>query len=191
MLRETIRDKNTVVSILSKAFTNNKSVNFVINNKKARIPLLMRYSYHYAQKFGKVFVSKNRKAVVLLVLPEKKKVTLSTLFWDIKLVLFGIGITRLFKILKRERLLKPHQPKNSIHLWYIGVDPSTSGKGIGSALLKKVVAYCNEQKRSIYLETSTIRNIAFYEKNGFIMTGRIEKGLPYTLYIFKKDADGQ
>jgi GNAT superfamily N-acetyltransferase len=63
--------------------------------------------------------------------------------------------------------------------WYlplIGVDPAHQGKGIGSALLSQVLNVCDGQKISAYLEATSHRNVALYERHGFETVGCIQAG---------------
>ena len=70
MIRADIEDKNRIVEILSKAFDDNKSVNYIIQQdakRKQRIRNLMEYSFDICNLFGDVFVSDDRKACALVV----------------------------------------------------------------------------------------------------------------------------
>jgi ribosomal protein S18 acetylase RimI-like enzyme len=63
--------------------------------------------------------------------------------------------------------------------WYlplIGVDPAHQGEGIGSALLSHVLKVCDSQKVSAYLEATSPRSGALYERYGFEVVGRIRAG---------------
>jgi GNAT superfamily N-acetyltransferase len=54
--------------------------------------------------------------------------------------------------------------------WYlpvIGVAPQWQGRGFGQALLRPVLQKCDAEGLPAYLEASTARNRALYERNGF------------------------
>ena len=60
----------------------------------------------------------------------------------------------------------PHQPAH----WYlatIGVAPAWQGRGYGQALLEPVLRRCDRDLIPAYLEATSPRNRAFYERNGF------------------------
>ncbi len=64
-------------------------------------------------------------------------------------------------------------------LWYlplIGVDPSQQGQGYGSALLAHALATCDQQGSLAYLEASSPRSKALYERHGFEEIGVIQAG---------------
>jgi ribosomal protein S18 acetylase RimI-like enzyme len=101
---------------------------------------------------------------------------------DLKLVFTCLGIKNLLKTLDREsKIKKQHPPSPFVHLWFIGVDPNYQNKGIGSQLLEKVIAEAGKMRRNIYLETSTLKNLPWYEKFGFKIFEKIELG--YTLFL--------
>ncbi|MBV8951043.1 MAG: GNAT family N-acetyltransferase [Actinobacteria bacterium] len=61
--------------------------------------------------------------------------------------------------------------------WYLavlGVDPAHQGRGIGGVLLRPVLQRLDRQERPAYLETSKERNIAWYGRQGFELTGTLE-----------------
>lgn len=58
--------------------------------------------------------------------------------------------------------------------WYLdrlGVAPASQGQGLGGALLAPVLERCDRDGLPAYLESSTERNRALYERNGFALTG--------------------
>ncbi len=70
------------------------------------------------------------------------------------------------------------------YLWFIGVDPASQGKGIGTGIMQKVIADSNKTQRTIYLETSNQENLRFYKKHDFEIYHKLELG--HTLYMLKK-----
>ena len=83
----------------------------------------------------------------------------------------------IFEAMERYRPKEPH--------WYlamIGVDPSAQGRGLGSALMRHGLAATDRDRRPAYLESSNPRNIPLYERHGFVVMGRIQKGSSPTLF---------
>jgi ribosomal protein S18 acetylase RimI-like enzyme len=73
---------------------------------------------------------------------------------------------RLLKALTFMENKHPHQP---LH-WYlasVGVTPAWQGRGYGAALLRPVLERCDSEHLPAYLEASTPRNRALYERHGF------------------------
>ena len=66
----------------------------------------------------------------------------------------------------------PHEPH-----WYLallGVDPRFQRQGVGHALVGPVLARCDAEGQSAYLETQKEENLAFYARFGFEEIRRID-----------------
>lgn len=188
MIRAGIEDKNRIVDILSNAFDDNKSVNYIIQQdvkRKQRISNLMAYSFDLCHSFGDVFMSEDKKGCALILLPDKKKTTLRSVFLDTKLAVSAIGLANIKKAMDREAAINKIHPDGIIYyLWFIGVDPTDQGNGVGSKLLESVIQEGLSQKRTICLETSTTKNLPWYEKHGFNTYRDLDFG--YKLYCMKR-----
>ena len=168
MIKAKYTDKSLVVDILSRSFDTNRSVNYVTKqdkNRLIRIRNLMEYSFEICSLFGEIYLSEDRNGCVLLLIPDRKKITLKSFLLDLKLTLSCIGFSRIVNVLEREWKIKKHHPKIPIYyLWFIGVNPNTQNEGIGSTLIDEIINESILHKRDIYLETSTLRNIPWYQK---------------------------
>jgi ribosomal protein S18 acetylase RimI-like enzyme len=188
MRKATSSDKSTILDILTKSFDTNKSVNYVVKQDRRRIDRirnLMHYSFNVCNEFGEVWMSDDNQACALILFPDRKKISLRSILWDLKLASSVIGLDRVSAVLKREAMIKANHPKDPIaYLWFIGVNPRLQGKGVGSAFIQEVVKECEGKKRPIYLETSTERNLPFYKKFGFEIFKQLQ--LSYTLYQLRR-----
>jgi Acetyltransferase (GNAT) family len=189
MLRCLYSDKSLVVDILTQSFADNKSVNYIIwkkGNKQQHIKKLMEYSFDLCYLFGDVFLSNDKKACALIIMPDKKKVSIKTIFLDLKLIFSATGLGNLKKAIQRESKIKSiHPPGLLYYLWFIGVEEKEQNRGIGSKLLAEVINHAIIENRIICLETSTNKNIPWYEKFGFTIYKELDFG--YRLYCLKRD----
>ncbi len=189
MIQASSSDKSRVVDILSQSFDENKSVNYVVKQdrkRNQRIRSLIEYSFDICHAFGEIYLSEDKNACALILLPDKKKSNLKSILLDLKLAYSAIGMTRVFKVLDREAKIKKYHPKELFgYLWFIGVDPKFQKKGIGSHLLREVIARYDQLDRPIYLETSTIVNIPWYRKFDFEIYNELE--FSYKLFMIKRD----
>lgn len=188
MVQASATDKNVVITILARAFDKNKSVNYVIpqdGKRLQRIRHLMAYSFDVCNRFGQVFLSDDRTACALVLFPDKKKTTVQSVWWDVRLLASCTGIFNAGKVLSREAKIKKRQPAGALYyLWFIGTDPLQQNKGTGSKLLQEVIRESERANRVLCLETSTVENIPWYRKFGFEIYNELH--LPYRLFFLKK-----
>lgn len=84
-------------------------------------------------------------------------------------------VTRLPKLvlgLNRIQRRHPHKPSH----WYLsllGTDPDLQGHGLGSAVLQPVLEMCDGDGVGAYVESSRERNLDFYARQGFLVTGEL------------------
>lgn len=184
MRKATTSDKPLVLNILTRAFDDNKSVNYVVKQDRyrvERIRKLMDYAFNICFNYGEVWMSDDRNACALILFPDQKRTSFRTLWWDLKLAFEVIGISRVSMILKREAMIKAHHPQQPFaYLWFLGVNPIVQGNGAGSKLIAEII---HSMKRPLYLETSMERNLPFYKKFGFEIFQSLQ--LSYKLYMLR------
>jgi GNAT superfamily N-acetyltransferase len=184
-------DKMVVAEILTEAFDDNKSVNYVVKNdrrRQERIRKLMEYSFDICHSFGEVWMTHDRQACALILFTEKKRLSFTSVLWDLKLIFSVIGLTRLPAIMKREALIKKGYPSSPFaYLWFLGVKPEAQGKKIGSEVLQHLLSRYQSQGKAMYLETSMERNLPFYTRAGFEIFKMQQ--LSYTLYQLRTKAE--
>lgn len=89
-------------------------------------------------------------------------------------LMFSMGLEtgRALRLLSQMEKVHPKEPH-----WYLavlGTDPEHQGKGVGSSLMGPVLATCDENGIGAYLESSKERNIPFYRRHGFEVTGEVK-----------------
>jgi len=188
MLKVNRAKKELAVDILTSAFRDNKSVNYIVrqdNRKLLRIKALMAYSFDMCMEFGDVFLTEDGEACALILYPHLKKFSFYALWLDIKLIFKAITVWGIAKTLKRESQIKTIQPKEPMaYLWFIGVNHLSQHEGTGSNLLKEVIEYANQKELPVYLETSTNENLPWYKRFGFEIYSELELG--YKLFFLKR-----
>lgn len=84
----------------------------------------------------------------------------------------GVGARGLSRMLRFANAMESQHPREPhYYLPVIGVDPAWQGRGLGSALLAPMLARCDREGLGAYLEATSPRNRACYERNGFVATG--------------------
>lgn len=179
-------DRSTIVKILNQSFYENQSVNYIIgeSHNESQINALMEYSFDQCNLFGDIFLSDDNNACALILYPQEKRFSIKSIWLDICLIFKAIGISNIFKALKRENSIKGLQPKiNMAYLWFIGVKPSEQHAGIGTKLLSEVLQFAASKKLPVFLETSTLKNLPWYGRNGFHEYAQLDLG--YKLFFLK------
>ena len=132
------------------------------------------------------FYYNDKKACALVIYPDMRRTTLKSIAADIKLIFTSMGLGNIKKAMQREAAIKNIHPKRMIYyLWFIGVEQTEQGKGIGSELMKEIITQSSKLNRAICLETSTLKNIPWYKKFGFTIYKELDFG--YTLYCLQKE----
>ncbi|MCD1119163.1 GNAT family N-acetyltransferase [Chryseobacterium turcicum] len=187
MIIGTHQERDIAIDILCKSFYNvliPNSINFVVNengNRYKKLKALMSYQVDLSLLYGKVFLSNDRKGVILFL--DNPPQSLKRFYLELKLIFKCIGISNVFKVLKLENLLKKNHPEHEyIHLWLMGVIPEMQGKGAGSQLLNESLQQFRDD--FIFVETTTTENLNFYQKNGFAIFNETHQ-LDYPLYFLK------
>jgi ribosomal protein S18 acetylase RimI-like enzyme len=87
---------------------------------------------------------------------------------------FQRHLPRVVAALQKLEARHPREPH--YYLPFIGVRPQWQGRGLGAALLRPVLERCDEQRMPAFLEASTPRNRALYERHGFAVMEEFRLG---------------
>lgn len=88
---------------------------------------------------------------------------------------------RLPRVLRGLRVVEGGHPQSSHYfLAALGVEPASQGHGYGSTAMHPVIDRCDADRVPAYLEATTVRNRALYERHGFEVTEefRLGRGSP-------------
>jgi GNAT superfamily N-acetyltransferase len=106
--------------------------------------------------------------------PDRWRTTWPELLRQSPMMLRALGV-RIPRALRGLGLIERTHPREP-H-WYLamlGTDPPHQGKGVGAALMAPVTDRCDAEGLGAYLESSKEANLAYYERFGFRVTGRID-----------------
>ena len=178
---------NNVKEILVETFQENKSILDVVkqdSKKEERLKLLIDYSIFMGENFGKIYLNENKTGCAIIINSDRKKTTIASLVWNIKLAFSVIGLKNAISVLKRASLISNFYPDTPyVYLWFIGVKNECQGKGIGAELLEEIIKDSGDYP--IYLETATVKSFPFYEKYGFKKITNFKKLVGYQLNMYK------
>ncbi|WP_448613112.1 GNAT family N-acetyltransferase [Modestobacter sp. URMC 112] len=67
-----------------------------------------------------------------------------------------------------QSVMQEHHPTQPHwYLYHLGTEPEEQGTGIGAAVMRPVLDLCDRHRLPAYLEASSPRNRALYERHGF------------------------
>jgi GNAT superfamily N-acetyltransferase len=91
---------------------------------------------------------------------------------------FARHVPRVLRSLAALESGHPKEPAAAPHYYlpFIGVDPDWQGRGIGGAVLAPILARCDRDGVPAFLEASTPRNRALYERHGFSVSEEFALG---------------
>jgi ribosomal protein S18 acetylase RimI-like enzyme len=75
-----------------------------------------------------------------------------------------------------EQMGEAHPQEPHWYLPLIGTDPAQQGRGHGSALLRHALAIFDADRGLAYLEATSPRNVALYQRHGCEITGTFQAG---------------
>jgi ribosomal protein S18 acetylase RimI-like enzyme len=176
--RATEADVPTLATTLARAFFDDPVAIWACHHDRLRPTVLERfYRARLRQLVGEreVWTASGGSSVALWAPPERWRTTLREDVVLTRSLLHPRLITRLPKVTRGLLGIERVHPQDPPH-WYLaflGTDPSAQGQGLGSAVIGPVLEQCDDDGVCAYLESSKERNIAFYARHGFRVTGEL------------------
>ncbi len=181
----THEDVEPIAAALARAFDDDPVARYGLPSDRRRPGQLRRFyvqRLHTLLREELVFCDEDRRGAALWAPPDGWRTPLSELLrtrivtW--RLPLFLVGGMRVEHRHPRE----PHY-----YLAILGVEPAAQGEGLGSRLLQPMLDRCDREGVPAYLESSKERNLDFYARHGFRVTGEVRLALGPTLWFMWRD----
>ncbi|MFD6780463.1 GNAT family N-acetyltransferase [Streptomyces diastaticus] len=121
--------------------------------------------------YGRVWVADEGRAVAVWSTPDTDP---SSAFAEVAPVLGGLTGDRQAAYASAEQAVAPHRPQEPA--WFldtVAVSPEAQGRGLGSAVLVPGIEEAGQAGCPAFLETSSERNVRFYERLGFRVTAAV------------------
>ena len=167
---------DTAAATLERAFSTDPMFAWIFPDTATRPPALRRFlrvPLEYGLRSGRVTASDDAKAVAVWIPPGPGVTVGRMVRAGFLAVPFRIGFRPFAKFVgangTMEKLHKKYVPEPHWYLMVVGVDPDLQGRGLGSSLVKEGLARADQASCPCYLETSEPRNVAFYERLGFVV----------------------
>ena len=155
-------------------------------------------------RFGWVYMDTQLRSLVLLTPPGAQTSALSEVAAIIKYALITLFALRcnpvvsIWRMSKFDALIKrmhnkcvPEEKRDKrFYLNIVAVDPDHQRKGLGTAAVKPILDYCDENGYICYLEADDPESKAFWENLGFVKKDKImtDQGFVYEAYLYTPES---
>lgn len=180
-----------VVDILVEAFEpldNDNSINFVVkqdDRRMERMHVLMGYLFDKAMRSGEVFLSDNRASCLLISYKYKEVFSWASFKSDVQLVTKCIGIGRVSKVLKRQKIIKRNYPKtNHIRPMIFAVKNGYKGTVTAAKLIMQVFKDFEKNELPVIVDTASEEHVRLYQKFGLKVFNK-EESLGFPIYLLR------
>jgi GNAT superfamily N-acetyltransferase len=191
-LRATASDTAALAAVLARAFLDDPVAKWSCRADGLRLGVLERFNETRVRQLlahEEVWTTPDLSCAALWAPPGRWKTTVRE-DWELaRGLLHPRLIPRAPLVVSGLVGVERKHPREAPH-WYLavlGTDPSAQGQGLGSAILAPVLERCDADGVGAYLESSKERNIDFYARHGFRVTGEIHLPRGPTLWPMWRD----
>jgi ribosomal protein S18 acetylase RimI-like enzyme len=166
--------------VLARAFHDDPAFSWVLRHDSRRMGILERGFELFLRRIWleqeATYTTADVVAVAVWELPGQWKPPVGL---QLRLLpaMAGVFKRHLPRVLKALTVLEGKHPREPhYYLAFVGADPEWQGRGLGSAVLAPILERCDAEGMPAFLESSTPRNRALYERHGFEVTEEFTLG---------------
>ena len=171
---------DSLAAVLGRAFYDDPVFSWLINDDGRRLRLLQRGFRLYLRRLwfaqDECYTTENVVGAAVWLLPGQWKVGV---FDQLRLLpsMLAINGRLLPRMLRAFAATESNHPVEPHYYGQAGgVEPEWQGRGLGAALMRPVLERCDDEKLPAYLEASSPRSRALYERHGFEVTEQFSVG---------------
>jgi GNAT superfamily N-acetyltransferase len=171
---------SALAGALARAFHDDPAFSWVLRADPRRMKILERGFELFLKRIWleqeEIYTTAGTVAVAVWERPDEWKVPVTRQLRMLPAMakVFGRHLPRVLRALT---VLEGKHPRElHYYLPFIGVEPEWQGRGLGSAVLAPVLQRCDEERMPAFLEASTPRSRALYERHGFAVTEEFRLG---------------
>jgi len=183
----TAADVERLRTVLADAFYGDPMLSWLMPNDRTRRAQLRRYFgielRHYTLARGRVWTTTDLAGTALTLPPRAWRApTRVTLLEGSAFLTHLIRASRVGATMEWRHVRGAHY-----YVRDVGVLPSMQGQGLGSALLRPTLERCDREGLPAYLEASSERSAALYERLGFKVTRELRVGGSPPLWLMLRN----
>jgi GNAT superfamily N-acetyltransferase len=175
----TAEDVRRLTNVLAEAFFDDPVFGWLMPEEGKRRARLRRYFgielRHYVLPRGRVWTTGDLAGAALSLPPGAWRAPPHATLMEGGA--FGIHLPRAARLgaaMEWRHMRRPREPHYYVR--DIGVHPDMQGRGLGSVLLHPTLDRCDREGLPAYLEASSERSAALYERLGFQLIGELRVG---------------
>ena len=174
--KATIEDVPRLKTVLAEAFFDDPILSWLMPEDGRRLARLRRYFgielRHLALARGRVWTTNDLAGAALTLPPGKWRSPLRVTLLEGSA--FGVHLARAARL--GAAIEWRHVHGRHYYVRDVGVLPSMQGRGLGSALMEPTLERCDREGLPAYLEASSERSAALYERLGVRITSVLRVG---------------
>lgn len=179
-------DVPALSAALARAFFDDPVAEYALPSRRRRQAQLERF---YVQRLRTlipdelVFCDAGRTGGALWAAPDRWRTSLAEI-----LRTRAFSHRTLHFLVGAHRVEAAHPEVPHYYLAVLGVSPDAQGRGLGSTVLRPMLDRCDAEGVPAYLESSKERNVGFYERHGFRVTGEttLPRGGPRMWFMWRE-----
>lgn len=178
--RASVDDVPAMAGVLARAFHDDPAFTWVLRGDPCRLKILAGGFELFLRRIWmeqeETYTTAGAVAVAAWELPDRWKVAVLTQLRLLPAMLrtFSRHLPRILRALMVLEGKHPREPH--YYLAFIGVDPGWQGRGLGASVIAPILERCDSEGMPAYLEASSPRNRALYERHGFAVTEEFALG---------------
>ena len=175
-LRHVPTTERPLPAVLTSAFFDDPVTEWIVPELEARAdvsPPMFGFYFDLFEPHGETYRTADGGGVALW-LPPGRDLLREDQLDDFGARLEAAAGTYAGRLVELTEFFEAHAPTEPHwHLQLLGTLPARQGQGIGSALLRDMLARHDRDGDAAYLEATTLRSRALYERHGFVHFGEI------------------
>ena len=173
VVRASLTDLDNVATALADAFRDDPVFAWLIPPTTTRrdaklLTFFTSMARSYLRRDKHVYVVGDGQAAALWSAPGSWTLPMSEMARETPSAVKAFG-RNTFRAVRTQLQVESSHPKDPAHwyLGYLGTRCDSQGRGLGSAMLREVLAPADEAGLPAYLESSNERNLTLYQRHGF------------------------
>ena len=179
----TAADRSQLADTLASAFAEDPLFNWMAGGKSgaafepsARVLFGAFLKSSLGREHDLVFTDEDGTGAAIWKAPNQWKMPSGDMVRALPAMLRAFGTKAPRMIGAFNAIEKVHPEEEHYYLEALGTRQDMQSKGVGSAVIGHMLERCDAEGMPAYLESSNVRNVPFYARHGFEVTGEIVVG---------------